>query len=113
MLDDAVQTARLRVSGDMMLFRKTLHTLEGVVADVGARGQIDNVICSEFLRNFALEWPQRWLQAPTSRDFATRLSNFDLARTLMSGPSTFGRLWCGYAADALQANVLLPPEATG
>ena len=92
-----------------MLFRKTLHTLEGVVADVGERGQIDNVICGEFLRQFAREWPGRWLQVPTSRDFATRLSNFDLARTLMSGPATFRRLWCGYATDAMQVRLPPPP----
>ena len=103
MLDDAVQKARLRVTADMMLFRKSLHTLEGVVADVGEGGQIDQVLCTEFLRHFANEWPQRWLRLPHSRDFATRLSNLDLAQTLASCPTTIARFWTGHAMDAMDA----------
>ena len=38
LLDDATQTARLRVAADMMLFRKSLHTLEGVIGELGADG---------------------------------------------------------------------------
>ena len=38
MLDEAVQKARLRLAADLMLFRKTLHTLEGVLAEIGADG---------------------------------------------------------------------------
>ncbi len=54
MLDEAVQNARLRVSANLMLFRKSLHTLDGVVAEVGqCEGQIDQTLSAEFLRHFA------------------------------------------------------------
>ncbi len=102
MLDDAVQSARLRVAADLMLFRKTLHTLEGVVAELGPDGfQIDDVLCREFLRHFVVEWPQRWLVEPTSRKFATRLSNADLTQTMLTVPWTATRFWLGQSLDLL------------
>jgi ubiquinone biosynthesis protein len=94
LLDEAVQTARLRVGGELMLFRKALHTLEGVLADVGAQeGRVDEVLLGEFLRHLAAEWPLRWLAPPGSRAFATRLSNADLASLMLSLPWVVARLW--------------------
>ncbi len=96
MLDEAVQTARLRVAADLMLFRKTLHTLEGVVAEIGAEGfELDDVLCREFLRHFVTEWPRRWFALPSSRQYATRLSNLDLTQAALSYPATIARYWIG------------------
>ena len=104
MLDEAVQSARLRVSPDLMLFRKSLLTLEGVIAEVGERsGQIDKTLNIEFLRHFAAEYPQRWLCLPHSRDFATRLSNLDVMKTLGSYPIAVARFWTGHGLDILEA----------
>lgn len=106
LLDDAVHRARVRVSADMMLFRKSLHTLEGVVEEVGERsGQIDKTLSLEFLRHFAAEWPQRWIRLPNSRDFSTRLSTSDVTHTLLSYPATVARFWTGHALDILEACV--------
>ena len=103
MLDDATQQARMRVGPDMMLFRKSLHTLQGVITEVGQQsGQLDKVLCMEFLRHFACEWPQRWLRLPNSRDFATRLSNLDLAKTWFSYPKAATRFWHGFTNDMLE-----------
>jgi ubiquinone biosynthesis protein len=108
LLDEAVQAARLRVEADLLLFRKSLHTLEGVVADMGAGdGRVDAVLLGLFLRHFALEWPQRWLTWPDSRAFATRLSNGDLARWAMELPWAATRLWLDQSID------LLRPAQTG
>jgi ubiquinone biosynthesis protein len=108
LLDEAVQAARLRVGADLLLFRKSLHTLEGVVADVGVGdGRVDAVLLGLFLRHFAVEWPQRWLAWPDSRAFATRLSNRDLARWVMSLPWAATRLWLDRSFD------LLSPAQTG
>jgi hypothetical protein len=94
LLDEAVQTARLRVGADLMLFRKALHTLEGVVADTGAGPHpIDEVLLGEFLRHLATEWPRRWLAPPDCRAFATRLSNADLARFTLNLPWAVARSW--------------------
>jgi ubiquinone biosynthesis protein len=94
LLGEAVQTARLRVAADLLLFRKTLYTLEGVVADIGAQeSRIDQVLLREFLGHFAVEWPARGFALPDSRMFATRLSNADLAQMMLSLPWTATRLW--------------------
>jgi ubiquinone biosynthesis protein len=94
LLDDATQTARLRVGAEMMLFRKSLHTLEGVIGELGAdEFSIEASLLVEFFRHFGREWPRRWLTAPHSRLFATRLSNADLIETLLSSPLTVARFW--------------------
>lgn len=104
LLDDAVQTARLRVAADLMLFRKSLHTLEGVVAAVADDAhRIDDVLLGEFLRHFALEWPRRWMTSPASREFATRISNLDLTQTLLKCPSSALRIWTACWLDLLGA----------
>lgn len=104
MLDEAVLSARLRVSPDLMLFRKSLLTLEGVIAEVGERsGQIDKSLSIEFLRHFAAEYPLRWIRSPQSREFATRISNLDLLQTLGSYPTVVARFWTGHGFDILEA----------
>jgi ubiquinone biosynthesis protein len=106
LLDEAVQTAHLRVGADLLLFRKTLHTLEGVIADIGAgAGRAEEVLLLEFLGNFAFEWPGRWLARPDSHHFATRLSNADLLRFLLHWPWMAARFWllpCAQNAEAIQ-----------
>ena len=49
MLDEAVSMARVRFASDLMLFRKSLHTLDGVIAEISA-GQIriDDVLLLDF-----------------------------------------------------------------
>jgi ubiquinone biosynthesis protein len=103
MLDDAAQSARLRVGTDMMMFRKSLHTLEGVVRDLGARGaEIEKSLLGEFLLQFGKEWPERWFSWPTSRAFATRVSTIDVTATMLSLPLALARSWQAQWAEALR-----------
>jgi ubiquinone biosynthesis protein len=96
LLDEAVQRCGLRVGTDLLLFRKTIHTLEGVVDDVGqGECKIDDVLLGQFLCQFVKEWPGRWLAALHSREFATRLSNADLTELVVSWPLTAARFWFG------------------
>jgi ubiquinone biosynthesis protein len=102
LLDEAVQTARLRIAADLLLFRKSLHTLEGVVADIGAGdARIDPVLQGEFFHRLAVECPSRWLAWPDSRAFATRLSNADLARVMLGFPWTLTQFWLDQGLDFL------------
>lgn len=110
LLDEAVQTTGLRVEADLMLFRKTLYTLEGVVAELGADNfQIDEVLVREFLIHFTMEWPRRWVSLPHSREFATRLSNWDLTRTMLGLPWTATRFWLHESLDRIRT---FQPTAT-
>ncbi len=105
LLDEAGLEARLRLGGDLLLFRKTLHTLEGVIADVSGEARapggwgldgprlIDGVLLAEFVRHWAAEWPRRWLSLPASRAFATRLSNADLLGFVLQLPLAATRYW--------------------
>jgi ubiquinone biosynthesis protein len=94
LLDDAVKTSGLRLGADLLLFRKTINSLEGVITDVDGQGiGLDDVLLGEFVCQFVREWPARWLAPPCSRDFATRLSNADLAGLLLSAPSAIARFW--------------------
>ncbi len=109
LLDEAVQTARLRLAPDLLLFRKSLHTLEGVVADLEVDpARMDIALQSEFLARLAVEWPWRWLAPPCSRQFRTRLSNADLARAVLNLPAAATRFWVGHGFDlvrGLRANI--------
>jgi ubiquinone biosynthesis protein len=94
LLDEAVLTARLRVAADLLLFRKMLYTLEGVIADIGAeKNRMDDVLLREFLGHLVVEWPVRWFALPNSRKFATRLSNADLAEVTLTYPWTAMQCW--------------------
>jgi ubiquinone biosynthesis protein len=92
MLDDAAVRARLRAGTDLIMFRKVLLTLQGVLADVSDL-RIDEVLPLLFLRRLAAEWPRRWITAPFSRGLDTRISNADLALLLMRLPSAPVRAW--------------------
>jgi predicted unusual protein kinase regulating ubiquinone biosynthesis (AarF/ABC1/UbiB family) len=95
MLDEAVQQAGLGLDADLMLFRKALHLLEGVVTDIGAPfGAADHVLIREVLLQLAREWPQRWIKPFFSRSFGTRLSNADLLGTALAFTMTLApRMW--------------------
>lgn len=93
LLDNAVQ-AGVRFDAAMLLMRKMLLTLEGIIADLGAdRSCIDAVLLGDFFTRIAAEWPYRWLAPPTSRAFVTRLSNVDLADAMMRIPQAAMRYW--------------------
>jgi ubiquinone biosynthesis protein len=99
LLDNAVQ-AGMRFDAKMLVMRKMLHMLEGVIADIGAdRTCIDAVLLSGFFSQMAIEWPYRWLTPPDSREFVTRLSSLDLAGAIMRIPLTAIRFWLEFAAD--------------
>jgi ubiquinone biosynthesis protein len=104
MLDEATRSSRLRVGPNMMMFRKSLHTLEGVVRDLGAEGaEIEKPLLRAFLLQLAQEWPERWFCLPTCRAFATRLSNMDITATILGLPLTAIRLWQAQWHDVLQS----------
>jgi ubiquinone biosynthesis protein len=93
LLDEVAGNAGLRFGADLMLFRKALHMVGGVVTDLGGgNGLIDQVLLSEFVVHFAAEWPWRFFSTPDSRAFATRLSNTDLAELMLSFPWSAIRL---------------------
>jgi ubiquinone biosynthesis protein len=93
LMDDAVTQAACRFRGDLLMFRKVLQTLEGVVADVSAECRPDRVLIGSMLRQLALEWGQRAFAPPFSRHFATNVSTLDLTQLLVSAPIVGSLQW--------------------
>ncbi len=86
LLDDAVTSAGLRVGAHLLAFRKSLLTLDGVLADVMPGFRLDGALIASFLPRLAAEWPWRALLPPDSRDLPSRISNADLARLALALP---------------------------
>ncbi len=101
LLDDAVLRARLRAPTDLLMFRKVMLTLEGVLADVSADVRVDDLLPEIFLRRLMSEWPRRLFAPPLSRAFETRLSNEDLALLLLRLPWTPARACIENALETL------------
>lgn len=93
LLDALVTGGAVTFPPDLMLFRKTLLTLEGVVEDVSPGLSIDAVLLAEAAGRFASEWPMRAAAAPCSRDFGTHVSNADLWSLGWSVPVVASRAW--------------------
>jgi len=91
LMDDVVIKARARFGPNLMIFRKVLQTLDGVVADVSEDCRPDRVLAASFFRQFGLEWGLRAFVPPYSRAFATHLSTTDLAELVLSAPFTASR----------------------
>lgn len=79
LLDAVTLEARVRFSPDLLLFRKSLLTLMGVIAELsGDADCLDTVMLREFVALFAAEWPWRWMGGMPHAARTTRLSNADL-----------------------------------
>jgi len=86
LLDEAVASAGLRVAAHLLAFRKTLLTLDGVLADITPGFRLDDALLASFLPRLAAEWPWRAFLLPESRALPTRFSNADLTRLALALP---------------------------
>lgn len=95
-MDDAVTKARARFAGNLIVFRKVLQTLQGVVADVCEECCTDEVLATCFVRRFGEDLAGRVMAPPFSRDFATHISNADLIQVLSVAPLAASRYWLAW-----------------
>jgi len=94
LMDDAFEGAGLTANSDLLLFRKSLYTLDGVIADVAPGNRsIEHSFFLDFVQQLAAEWPRRWSSPLDSRAFTTRLSNLDLTQLMVSIPLATTRFW--------------------
>nr|VFK78854.1 MAG: ubiquinone biosynthesis protein [Candidatus Kentron sp. SD] len=90
-LDEAKLSAQVRFPRDLLLFRKSVLTLEGVIADVCMNCQIGKVLPVSAAHQFFHELLNRSICSPLSRSFGTHVSNFDLLSLYWSLPMGVGR----------------------
>ncbi len=93
LLDAMVLEAGVRMPGDLLLFRKMLHTVLGVVQDVAAGPVADGVLVRCFLQRFAAEAPMRAMAPPFWRGFDTHLANADLWQAAAQAPLALLSAW--------------------
>lgn len=103
-LDESVRDAGVSFGTDLLMFRKALHTLEGVVMDVDDQCCVDAVLAASFFSRLWREWSRRLVAAPASRSFPTHLSNADLAGIAAAAPLTACRYWSGWLNEWLGAS---------
>lgn len=100
LMDATAVQAQVRFGANLIVFRKVLQTLQGVVADVCDRAGVDAAIAEAFASQLVAEWPARLVAHAFRRDFATHMSNVELAHLLASAPLVVSRLWSGWAIRA-------------
>lgn len=98
LMDATATDARVRYGANLIVFRKVLQTLQGVVADVCDRAGVDAAMAEAFAGRLVREWPARLMARPFRRDFATHMSNAELAHLMASAPLMAARVWSGWAA---------------
>lgn len=101
MVDEAATTAQARFAGGLIMFRKVLQTLDGVIADISPDCRVDRVLTLALIGQLVREWGKRPLAKPFSRQFATHVSNLDLMQMWFSAPLIVTRY-----ALALQMSLL-------
>jgi ubiquinone biosynthesis protein len=101
LLDGIAASTGMGFPENLMLFRKALHTLSGVVADITTDCSLDRVMLNQGLRQFSGEWSSRMLADPASRSFGTHVSNVELMELMGSLPGTVNAYWLGLWQDSL------------
>lgn len=97
LLGDAIFKGGVLFGEDLVLFRKSVLTVEGVAADVSDDHSLDKVLPLSAGLEFLREWARRCIASPASRDFGTHVSNFDLLSLYFAAPSAVTR----FVADRL------------
>ncbi len=101
LLDGVAISTGMSFPENLMLFRKALLTLSGVVADITKAGSLDRVMLNQGLRQFSSEWSSRMFADPTSRSYGTHVANVELMELAVSWPATLSAYWHGLWQDSL------------
>jgi len=101
LLDGIAASTGVGFPENLMLFRKALHILSGVVADISKDCSLDQVMLNKGLRQFSGEWPSRMFAGPASKSFGTHVSNMELMQLMGSMPGTINAYWLGLWQDSL------------
>ena len=100
LLDRVALESDIRFDREMVLFRKALLTLSGVLGDLSPGHGGDRVLLEAGLQRLWQEWPTR-LTAGSGRRFATHLSNADLLGLWLAVGPALVRHWQGRWRDNL------------
>ena len=101
LLDELLLRGGVRFDATLVLFRKLVLTLEGVVADLlraepQAVGRVfDAVLAEVFLREWVREWPCRFVMPWQAKSSRTHISTCDVLNLSLAGVWAPARWWRG------------------
>ncbi|MCB2263986.1 MAG: phosphotransferase [Candidatus Thiosymbion ectosymbiont of Robbea hypermnestra] len=110
LLDEVSLTAGVQFSRELLLYRKSILTIEGVITDISGKSSIGRVLPTSAIRQFLCELTARAMAPPTSRHFGTHLSNLDLLFLYWGGPAAATRFWTHHWRNRLMTLIDNPPE---
>lgn len=90
---DRAGASGMRFSPDMMLLRKALFLLDGVLHDLAPRMNADAVLVGAAAAAFVADWGGLAWTTPERRGSRTMLSTADLAELALSGPAAMFNFW--------------------
>ncbi len=92
---DGLAFGGVRFPAELLMFRKVMFTLEGVLNDLDPELKMDLVLGRYALQLMGREIPQRLIRPLTdsTNTFRTHLSNYDLTLLVLSLPLLGNRLW--------------------
>jgi len=93
LLDRCVGNAGVRFAAPLLLFRKALHSLQGVLADIDSQFDADRILWQEFMGRYVREWPMRAFALPWDNSFPTHVSNAEVQSLMMTLPFAAARGW--------------------
>ena len=93
LLDDATLSAGVQFSQDLLFFRKSVLTIEGLITDISTDTSFDHVLPASAAHQLYREGFSRSFAPPFSRGFGTHLSNLDLMSLYLGAPATAARYW--------------------
>ncbi len=93
LFDALAARSLVRFDGQLLLFRKAMLTLDGVVADLTDTPPFDSVLISSGLSELLTTLPWRWCMPDPWRTGPAHLANADLFKLWLSAPATCLRLW--------------------
>lgn len=73
------------------MIRKNIFTIEGVLADIAPEFSLSREFAKRAAKTYALEWPRRVMNRPTSRDFSIPVANTDIFRAFAKTPLSVTR----------------------
>jgi len=110
LLDEVSLSAGVRFSSELLLYRKSLLTIEGVITDISGKSSIGRVLPASAIRQFLCELTARAMAPPTSRNFGTHVSNLDLLFLYWGGLAAAARFWTHRWQSRLVTPIDNPPE---
>ncbi len=91
LLDRLATSTHMGFSEDLIMFRKALLTLTGVIADISTQCSTEGVLIGSGMRQFQREFASRPFVSLDSRAFGSHVSNMDLYRLWYNMPLTVTR----------------------